>query len=348
MNPLFSILMGLMPKFFMTAYNLDAVTASTHAKIEKKFRDNLSTKTPFFLKLKEQGGLELVNGGKELTYPVIIDDGNAASYYGDDTMQISRPEGLQPLTYSWKQFYSTIRIDGIEEIMNAGEGEGAKILDGRMEQAEVTTANKFETMLFGDSTGNPGGDSVARDWNGLRDLISDTPTTGTIGGLSRVTYTKLRNQIYSTTISAFNTSAAGRIGMTTLYMDCTNGNRSPNFIPTTVAIWVLYQISLTTNERFLMNQDKALTTAGFPNVAFMMAPVVASSGCAASHLYMLRIAKPRSTGGMFLVISNQRNFKMEPFIKPIDQDIRVAKVLTAGQLCTDAPYLNGVIPTITG
>lgn len=347
---LFKLLFKLMIGWsFSSAFNLDAITASTHAKIEKKFRDNLSTKTPLFIKLKEKDGLETVNGGKELTYPVILGRGNAGSYYGDDKFNISRPEGLQPLTFQWKQFYSTIRIDGIEEIMNAGEGEGAKVFEGRMEQAEITTSEDFETMLFADGTGNVGGDGTARDWNGLQNIVADDPTTGTIGGLSRATYSKIRNQAYTTAVTGFNTAQAGRNALTTLWANCTQGQRSPNFITTTVAIWVLYQLSLTTNERYVMEgSDKKLTSAGFPNIAFMNSPVTMSSACSASHLYMLRIARPKSTGGMFLIISNQRNFKMEPFIKPIDADYRVAKVLSAGNLGCDAPYLQGVATNITG
>jgi hypothetical protein len=51
---------------------------------------------------------------------------------------------------------------------------------------------------------------------------------------------------------------------------------------------------------------------------------------------------------MFIVINKDRNFKLGKWIEPVDQDKRVAKVLTAGQFCTDAPYLNGVITSITG
>lgn len=331
------------------AFNLDGINATTLANINKKFTDNLSTKTPLQVKLKENDALETVSGGKELTYPVILGNGNAGSYYGDDVLTISRPAGIQPLTYQWKQFYSSVRIDGIEEIMNAGEGEGAKLFEGRMQQAELTTAEVFETMLFGDATGNVGGDGVARDWNGLQNLVPDDPTTGSIGGLARATYSKLRNQAYTTAVTTFNTASAGRNAMTTLWANCTQGQRSPNFVTTTVAIWVLYQLSLTTNERFAMSgSDKALTSAGFPNIAFMSSPVTMSSACPASHLYMLRIARPKSTGGMFLIVSNKANFKMQPFIKPIDQDIRVSLVLTAGQLACDAPYLNGVATNVTG
>ena len=327
------------------AYNLDAVLASTHARIEKKFQDNLIGKTPMFLKFAEKDGKSLVDGGKELTYPVILGNGNAGSYYGDDQLTVSRPAGLQPLTYSWKQFYSTIVIDGIEEIMNAGPEAAADLIDGRMVQGESTTANAFETMLCGDGTGNS-----SKDWNGLQNLIPDDPTTGTIGGLSRVTYSQIRSQLNSTGTAAFNTTQAGRSIMTNLFVSCTNGGRRPNFAATTAAIWVLYQLSLTANERFIMEgADKKLSSAGFLNIAFMGdMPVVFSSGVGAGRLYMMRIAKPGSDGGIFLVLSKERNFKLGKFLEPVDQDKRVAKVLTAGQLCTDAPYLNGVATQITG
>lgn len=333
------------------AYNLDAILASTHARIEKKFQDNLSTKTPTFIKFAEKDGKNLVDGGKELTYPVILGNGNAASYYGDDIFNVARPAGLQPLTYQWKQFYSTVTIDGIEEIMNAGEAEAASLVEGRMVQAEVTTAEKFEAMLMGDGTGNVGGDGVARDWNGLQNLVADDPTTGTIGGLSRATYTQIRNKVYSTAVTAFNTSQAGRNALTTLWADCTNGMRSPNYAITTTAIWTLFQLSLTANERYeMLNGDKKLAQAGFKNIVFMGDVPVVFSGTSspASHLYMLRIAKPKTDGGMFLTISKQADFKLGKFIEPVNQDTRVAKIRTAGQLCTDAPYLSGVITSITG
>jgi hypothetical protein len=331
------------------SYNLDAVLASTHARIEKKFQDQLSTKTPTFLKFTSEGQA-LVEGGKELKYPVILANGNAGSYYGDDVLTVSRPGGLQPLTFDWKQFYSTVTIDGVEEIMNAGEAEGASLLEGRMSQAELTTAEKFEEMLFGDGTGNVGGDGSARDWNGLQNLVPDANTTGTIGGLSLATYTKLRSQVVSTAVTAFNTSQAGRSAMTNLWLACKHGSRTPNFAPTTDAIWALYQLSLTANEKYEMtNGDKKMASAGFPSIQFMgNTTVVSSSFCPANHLYMLRVAKPKTDGGIFLVVSKSRNFKMGKFIEPIDQDKRVAKILTAGQLGTDAPYLNGVCTNITG
>lgn len=329
------------------AYNLDAVLASTHARIEKKFQDQLSTKTPMHKKFTEEGKA-LVEGGKELTFPVILANGNAGSYYGDDTLTISRPSGLQPLKFDWKQFYSTVVLDGIEEIMNAGEAEAASLFEGRMSQAELTTAENFEQMLCGDGTGNVGGDGTVRDWNGLQNLIADDPTTGTIGGLSRVTYAKLRNQVYSTAVTAFNTSQAGRNAMTTLWMNCKHGSRTPNWSVTTDAIWVLFQLSLTQNERYEM-ASATKANAGFPTITFMgNTQVVSSAFCAANHMYMMRVAKPKTDGGIFMIVSKSRDFKMGKFIEPADQDKRVAKILTAGQLGTDAPYLNGVITNITG
>lgn len=349
MFSLFGFITKLLFKGLFMSYDLDGVLASSHARIEKKFQDNLSTKTPMFLKFTEEGKKK-VTGGRELSFPVILANGNAGSYYGDDTLNVSRPTGLQPLKFDWRQFYSTIVIDGIEEIMNAGEGEGASLLEGRMSQGELTTAEKFEEMLCGDGTGNVGGDGTARDWNGLQSIIADDPTTGSIGQLSRATYTKLRNQTYTTAVSAFNTSQNGRNAMLSLWVACKHGSRVPNFSVTTDAIWILFQLSLTANEKFeMMNGDKKMANAGFPNIQFMGGTTVVSSAfCAAKHLYMMRVAQPKTDGGIYLITSQDRDFKMGKFIEPVDQDKRVAKVLTAGQLCTDAPYLHGVITNITG
>lgn len=326
-------------------YNLDAVLASTHARIEKKWQDNLATKTPAFIKFAEKEGKHLIDGGTELTFPVIIGNGNAGSYEGDDTLTVSRPAGLQALTYSWKQFYSTVTIDGIEEVQNSDPEKAADVIEGRMKQSEVTTANAFEAMLCGDGTGNS-----SKDTNGFQNLIADDPTTGSIGGQSRVTYSQLRNQAYTTAVTGFNTNQAGRNAMTTLWANCSNGGRTPNWGTTTVAVWVLYQLSLTANERFVMEgADKKLASAGFPNIMFMgNCSITFSSNVLASHLYLMRIAKPKTDGGIFLLTHKGRDFKLGKWIEPVDQDKRVAKVLWAGQLATDAPYLNGVATNITG
>lgn len=329
---------------FMAAYDLTAINASTHARIEKKFQDNLSGATPAALKFTEKEGKVLIDGGKELSFPVIVDEGNAGSYYGDDLLPVGRPSGLDKLVFQWKQFASTVVIDGIEEVMNSGPEAAADVLEGRMKQAEQTTANKFEAMLNGDGTGNNG-----KDWNGFQNIISDTPTVGTIGGLSRATYTQLQNQAFPTAVTAFNTGQAGRNAMTRLYVDCTKGMRSPNWGETTKAIWVLYQLSLTANERFAMDGDKKLASAGFQNIVFMGdCPITYSDNCPTAHMYLMRIAKPKTTGGIFLMFNRDRHFSLGKFIEPADQDKRVAKILSAGQLCTDAPYLHGVITNITG
>lgn len=323
-------------------FNLDGVLATTLPNINKKFKDNLSTKTPLMFKLKEQKGIQ-ENGGTVLRYPVISGKGIAGSYYGDDVLDVSRPGGITYLEFDWKQFYSNVVIVGIEEIQNSGEEQAADLLDGRMKQGEITTIENFETMLFGDGTGNTG-----KDWSGLQQLVADDPTTGTIGKQNRAGNTNLQNQIVTTAVTAFNTAQAGRSALTDLWIKCTNGLRSPNFITTTALIWRLYELSLTANERFIVgDESKSLKSAGFMSIGFMTAPVSFSSQCLTAHLYMLRINQPNSDGGIFLVMHKDRNFKMRPFIPAYNQDARTSLVFSAGEFCTDAPYLNGVATNIT-
>jgi len=346
---IFSLLRWMVGWNVSFAFNLDAVDAATHAKIQEKWQNQLSTKTPLFLKSKERGGFHMYDGGDELVFPVVLQNGVAASYYGDDIFDTSRQGGLQKLTYQVRQFYSQVRVDGIEEILNSGSAAAADVLDGRFMQSEITTAENFEEMSFGDGTGNVGGDGVARDWNGFQNLIADDPTTGTIGTLSRTTFPNLRNQAYTTAVTGFNTAQAGRIALITLWQDCTRGLRSPNWIVATGLIWRLYNLSLTANERFEMQSNPGtLGKAGFKTLQFNGMEFVESEFCPADHLYMVRWARPRSDGGIFFLIHRSRNFKLGPFRIPTDGDYRVAYSLTAGQLGSDGPSLSGVATNITG
>ena len=341
-NKIYRMIMSLLIRP-MYGYDVTSIDATTLSKIEKKFQDNLSKRSPVIAKFRSSEAMVLMDGGKELSFPVICDNGNATSYLGDDTLPVTKQQ-LRRLTFSWRQFAATVRIDGLEEILNSGPEEAASILEGRMEGAEIDTTNKFETMLGADGTGNVGGDGEVRDWNGLQNLVSDTPTTGLIGGLSRTTFTQLRNQVFSTAVTAFNTSNAGRNALLELWTNCCQGGRRPNFIPTTPAIWRLYHLSLTATERLdLENGKDRSVTAGIPNLKFMDADVVLDGGMGgfapASTAYFLNTKyikyRPHSQRNM-VPLSPGKRFS-------VNQDAEVNLIGWAGNLTCSNLSLQGTM-----
>jgi hypothetical protein len=76
-----------------------------------------------------------------------------------------------------KQYAGSISISGIEEAKNNGEQEIINLLEAKIMQAEESMREGFNTMFYGDGTGNS-----SKNWNGLGNLVE---ATGSVGGMTQ-------------------------------------------------------------------------------------------------------------------------------------------------------------------
>jgi hypothetical protein len=87
--------------------------------------------------------------------------------------------------------------------------------------------------------------------------------------------------------------------------------------------------------------DSKTADAGWPNVTFRGKPVVVDNRCPSGYMFML------NEDYLKLFTHSKRDFKMEPFIKPVNQDIATAKIYWAGILACDNPRLQVVFTSLT-
>ena len=91
----------------------------------------------------------------------------------------------------------------------------------------------------------------------------------------------------------------------------------------------------------LRYQDSKLADAGFENLKYKGAVFTFDSNVPTETLFMLR------SENLKLVTHSATNFITTPFIKPENQDAKVAQILWAGQLVSDNNRKLGKLTGVT-
>lgn len=191
----------------------------------------------------------------------------------DEVLNIAPQDVISASSWDIKQAACAVTVSGLEMIQNAGKEQVIDLIDARMDVAESSLMNLISTGVYSDGTGS-GGQQIT----GLQAIISNSPTTGTVGGINRANYSFWRNQTldFSATLGA--SAGTGNIyrGFNLLWARCTRGPDTPDLIVVDNTYWEFYLASLQNNARFA--GDSGLADFGFTSLKFMNADVVLDGG----------------------------------------------------------------------
>lgn len=168
---------------------LSEIQATSWENREKKPSDFILDNNPYSFFMKKKGRVKTIPGGR-----VIWEDiGVAQNAYvqridPSEEITLGYNQTLTGFEYSPKIIVVPTVINALEKAQNQGDAQFLDLLDQRNEAAEKSLANAFEEDLQGDGTGY-GGKAFA----GIQTYISKTPTLGSYGGISRATYSSIRN-----------------------------------------------------------------------------------------------------------------------------------------------------------
>ena len=129
------------------------------------------------------------NGGHRIRVPLRTRKTDGMQSFGMGAT--ITPQRKAVVTYAWatfKQTLSTVRFDWVEERQNAGPGKIIDIVSERVGATLQDGKEDFQTMLWGDGTGNG-----AKDFMGITGLIPTDPRTGVMMGYDRATNQWWRN-----------------------------------------------------------------------------------------------------------------------------------------------------------
>ena len=207
----------------------------------------------------------------------------------------------------------SISISGKEERQNSGRSKIIDLLEAKTKQAEMSLTEALSTGLFSDGTGNGG-----KDLTGLEAMVSNS---GVYGGIDSSTYTWWQAGVEATT------EALGLPKMRTAFNAASIGGKdTPSLIVTTQALYEKYESFLTTTIQMNAAGTKDLADAGFQVLEFKGVPIVWDELCPSGVMYFLNKKHMR------LVVHRDANFETTAFVKPENQDARVAQILFMGNL----------------
>ena len=296
----------------MSNPNFDALLSTTLAKYRDQLTDNVFTARPLTYFLTDKGRIRMIDGGTKIVEPLIYgQNSTVASYSGYDTIGLTAQTGITAAEFDWKQYAASIAISGIEEAKNNGDAAVLNLLEAKVMQAEESLREGFNTMFYGDGTGNSG-----KDWNGLGNLVE---ASGTVGGINRATGGNEYWRSYEENTSAALTLAQ----MNTAYNSVSVGNDHPDMVLTTQTLYEKYEALLQPQLRYT---DTKTADAGFQNLLFKAAPVTYDTGCTAGVMYFL------NSKYLTLVGHSGKWFSQTEFVRPENLDAKYALIMCYGNL----------------
>jgi hypothetical protein len=225
-------------------------------------------------------------------------------------------------------------MSDLENDRNAGEGQVFDLRSAKLANLQNSIRSTFNTDLFGAGTAN--GSKV---FTGLQALVSSTPTSGTVQGVDRGSFTFARNQqtAGTQTTSAFDNL---RAAMRSIYNLSSNGISSdhPSFAVTTRTVFEGFEGLLLANERFT---EKGEGQGAFETLKFKGAKISYDVACGSGLLYFLN---PKF---LKLVYKTGSWMKAQAPIRPANQTADVIVIRTMGNLFTTNPRRLGVVTSIT-
>lgn len=318
----------------MSSPNLSELITTTLRNRSGKLADNVSKGNALLFKLKEKGAWKPASGRtivQELEYA----EGNFQWYSGYETINVSPPDVLTAAEYNWKQAAGSVSVSGLEsQVQNVGKEAIIDLLEARIKNAENTMKNQVNVGLYATGTGNSG-----KEIGGLQLLIADTPTSGSVGGIDRATYTFWRNQSYDATTDGGAAATKDNIQsyMNTVFLRTSRGNDKTDLIVADSAYYSLFWSSMQAIQRVT---ESKMAAAGFQNLAFANnVPVVYedSTGIPANHMYFI------NTEYLSFRYAKGRLFEPMKEVRPVNQDAEVHLILFAGNLTSSNCARQGVL-----
>ncbi len=251
-------------------------------------------------------------------------------YSGSELLDVQATDVLTSANFAWKQFYSNIVQDGLEDIQNAGTSRILNLIEAKIKAGMATCHNAIGTALFNSNTEN-GGKAIG----GLQHLVSDVPATPTVGGIAAGSNAFWRNYLMDPSASSLTPSASTILQILNIgFLNTDRGNDQVDLVLFGTTFFNYFESALQANQRF-MSEEKAV--AGFKAYGYKSARVVHDPHCANTRGYGL------NSDYFFFRPFKGKNFKIMDRKDSVNQDAYLFPILFAGNLTVSSRARHFVI-----
>jgi hypothetical protein len=317
----------------MPSPNLTEIVTTTLYKRNKELADNISNGNALLARLNEKGNVRSADGGRQIVEELEYAENSTFMYYsGYEVLDISPSDVFSAAVFDWKQAAVNVSASGLEvEIQNSGREAVINLLEKRIDNAMKTMRNNLSTGVYSDGTGTAG-----KQIGGLQHIVADDPTSGTVGGIDRASFSFWENQTSGD--ADLSTAALLLNEMQDMWLETMRGPDKVDFIAADQVLFNLFWDSLSDMQRITGSDDGVY---GYQSLKFVTADVFydGDSGIPASHMYFL------NTDYIYLRPHSSRNVVPLERKSAINQDAMVVPVVWAGNLTCSNASLQGVVYT---
>lgn len=285
--------------------NVAQLLVSTLEKRPKKEVANaIFNAIPTFEYLNSKGRV-MLDGGASIVVPLEVGSNSTAKFFdGYDILDVTAQDNHTAAQYKWKQAYASVSISGREVSQNRGESQIMNLLMLKQKNAEKSLRNMINQKLHGAS-------NTAIEPISLVTLIDATSTIGEINSTA--------NSYWQSLVSTGGVFAStGVATWRTHYNTLKNRGANPDMIITTQTVHEAYEATMAPQIRYT---SLGMGDTKFRDLEFAGAKVRFDDQCASGVSYFL------DSDSLHLYINESVNFKYNEFVRPPDQDAKVAQFL---------------------
>lgn len=305
------------------ALTYDQISGITQKKFIPKLYDNVFNSNPLLQRHRKKS-YQLIDGGTSIMVPLNYAAPTATGwYFGADTLNVNDNDQVTSAEYQWKQLYTNISILRSDELKNAGDEQMLSIVKAKVKIAEKNMEDQLGTGIFSNGTN-------AKSIIGLQQIVA---TSNTIGGISQSANTWWQAQADTTTTTTSISALQTQWNLATI------GSWSPTVGITTRSLFNAYYSLLQPQQRF---QDTSSAEAGFQSLMFNGIPILPDSHCPTSNFFFL------NEEYIHLWAHREEDMRFEPFAKPVNQNVKIAKIYWMGAYGTSNARLHAVLNALTG
>lgn len=269
------------------------LVATTIANFHREFADNVANSNAVTALLKQGDRIRTVDGGKQISTPLTYAEETFAWYTGTDLLSRAVKETISEADYAPANAVASVTLSGPDLAKNRGKERILNLLEGKLENAQVTMNNNITKAVYSDGT-------LAKSFAGLKAFVTDAGT-GIVGGIDSGTWGFWKNQFQSITRATGLQYPSLKAGMNALWMKLIRGTEKPDLVLADAEIYSTYEAGLQENQRYA---DAKLGALGFETLKYKTAAMVfdgAATGLVGGYMV--------NTKYMKLEVYTGRNFE---------------------------------------
>ena len=337
----------------------DTLITTTGNKYMTTVVDNIGKANVLFWKLNQKGFKRKQKGGERIEVPLRMTKSSSGGWYSDfDLLNTNPADPLTKAWYPWRQMHYSVVLSRLEEVKNsAGPTQLVNMLQALFDDAEDSMTQDITEAMFGTPY------DEAKQCDGLESLVPEDPTSATagrgkdgkIGAVDQAAEAWWRNKKQGNAgtsllwVPKSDTGIAptGWVALENLYQNCSKGGgargkREPDMGISNQIFYQNYLSGLAPQRRFV---NSKMANAGFRNIMYNDLPIAwdESLTTASSPTGLLSALYMVNSNFMHWVVEASTDFYKTSFVRPANQDARIAQILLYGNLVLSARRKHGVL-----